>query len=540
MPSQGGRRWFNLALVLVPDIGKQRKRPRHGQQILRLNGVGQSDTEKGDFRTRLFAESDCPRQSCFDIALFAADKISQLSTCKMSKTLSSRLLKNVVANIFGNSTSIAIQLLTVPILLHSWGVPLYGTWLVLTAIPGYLAFTDLGFANVAGNEMTMLVARDNQSAARSVFQSAWVFISVVSIVVTILGCLAAWLLPFEGWFNLEAMGTQDVRMIASLLFVYVLLVLQYGLVFAAFRSTGDYAVGAMYYSSIRLFEACAVVAVAALGGRPLYAAIALVTVRSVMMLATVLKLVQARPWLWYGWEDAQRSIISKLAAPAVAFVAIPLATAMSLQGMVLVVGIILGPVAVVTFSALRTLSRVGLSFMGIVNNAVWPEITTAFGHGNILLVRRLHRISCQSVVWLMLPAVFALAVLGRLLVRFWTHGAVAFNGPLFYTLLGVVAVNSFWYTSSVVLLGASAHERMSLVVLAGSLGSVLLAWVLLQRVGLIGAGFALIVTDLLIAPYVLTQSLRLTGDTGRAFAKVLSHPPPMRSFFRLRTNRVGY
>ncbi len=36
----------------------------------------------------------------------------------------------------------AIQLVSVPVFLHFWGPKLYGEWLVLSAIPVYLGFTD--------------------------------------------------------------------------------------------------------------------------------------------------------------------------------------------------------------------------------------------------------------------------------------------------------------------------------------------------------------------------------------------------------------
>src|SRR4051812_29185953 len=101
----------------------------------------------------------------------------------MPLTLRQRLFRGIGANVFGNFASVLIQLVTVPALLHAWGSGLYGAWLVLAAIPGYLALSDLGFANVAGNEMTVLVARNQEDSARAVFQSAWIFITLASCLI---------------------------------------------------------------------------------------------------------------------------------------------------------------------------------------------------------------------------------------------------------------------------------------------------------------------------------------------------------------------
>jgi hypothetical protein len=56
------------------------------------------------------------------------------------------LLAGVTANAFGQAVAVCIQLMGVPILLHYWGMQLYGEWLILTAITTYLAIADLGFS----------------------------------------------------------------------------------------------------------------------------------------------------------------------------------------------------------------------------------------------------------------------------------------------------------------------------------------------------------------------------------------------------------
>lgn len=75
------------------------------------------------------------------------------------------------ANAFGQLVTIIVQLVGVPILLHAWGVQLYGEWLILFAIPAYLSMTDLGFTQCAANDMTARVARGDRAGALAVFQS---------------------------------------------------------------------------------------------------------------------------------------------------------------------------------------------------------------------------------------------------------------------------------------------------------------------------------------------------------------------------------
>ena len=70
-----------------------------------------------------------------------------------------RIRRGFAANIAGNGVTVLGQLLTVPVLLSAWGTATYGEWLVLAAIPTYVALSDLSFSRVAGNSMVMLEAQ---------------------------------------------------------------------------------------------------------------------------------------------------------------------------------------------------------------------------------------------------------------------------------------------------------------------------------------------------------------------------------------------
>ena len=84
-----------------------------------------------------------------------------------------RLLWSFLSSWGSRLSSTVMQLVGVPVFLHFWSVPLYGNWMVVSAIPSYLSFSSVGFGSVAGNEMTMLVAREDRAAALRVFQSCW-------------------------------------------------------------------------------------------------------------------------------------------------------------------------------------------------------------------------------------------------------------------------------------------------------------------------------------------------------------------------------
>src|SRR3984885_3900212 len=92
-----------------------------------------------------------------------------------------RILRGVGSTALGPLITIVVQVISVPVFLHSWGAKLYGEWLILSAIPTYLAFSDIGFGNVAANDMTMRVAAGDRDGALVTFQSTWLLISACSL-----------------------------------------------------------------------------------------------------------------------------------------------------------------------------------------------------------------------------------------------------------------------------------------------------------------------------------------------------------------------
>jgi O-antigen/teichoic acid export membrane protein len=207
--------------------------------------------------------------------------------------------------------------------------------------------------------------------------------------------------------------------------------------------------------------------------------------------------------------------------------AFPAGSALSLQGMVLVIGAVLGPLAVVTFSTMRTLTRFGFQIMESVKNSVWPELSAAYGVENWALARRLHRVACQASLWSSLISVTFLFFFGERVIALWTHGRVIADPAAFRWLLLVIAANSFWYTSSVVTVASNQHQRVAACYLLGTGVSLLLARILLPRFGLSGAAMALLAIDLMVGWYVLSQSLFTLKERARDFGASLFRLPEL-------------
>ena len=441
-----------------------------------------------------------------------------------------RILKGVYANAYGQVTTALIQLAGVPILLHFWGTQLYGEWLILFAVPAYLSMTDLGFSQSAANDMTQRVARGDLSGALRVFQSlgALVLMSAIAALVIVTGLLS--ILPVDNWLAFNTLTGNAVRWILWLLAAETLVKLTEGASHAEFRASGAYPFHVSIYYTTLLLQNASVWVLAALGFGPVAAAAGFFAVRAIVSPVVAVILVRRHPWLRFGLAYARLSELRRLIKPALANIGFPLAQALNVQGMVLAVGAVLGPVAVVTFSTLRTLTRLALQMVLSVSHAAEPELAAAYGAGDNALLRRLYVQVMRAGLWLAIGAAIALALCGDWVIALWTHGKVAMNSALFHWLLATAVAGALWYGGLIVLKGANLHVRAAYLYASAAGLAVGVAYAAMRMTGQVeSAGATLLLIDSAMAAYTIRAAARVCGESTWRVLSGAANPLPFLS-----------
>lgn len=434
-----------------------------------------------------------------------------------------RLLQSLSANGFGQLINLLIQIVSVPLFINYWSVSIYGEWMIISTIPAYLAMTDMGFSSVAGSQMSMEVAAGEKLAALRTYQSTWVLLCVACLFVLSFGGGAV-LLPIGDWLNLKSVTNQEVQIIVLLLSFAVIVNLQMGLLAAGFRCDGNYALGTWVANSTRLMEYGLCFLALYMGATPAAIAGVILITRCVGYLFTRWILRIKSPWISEGLSHADVVTVKSLTRPAFAFMAFPLGNALKNQGMLTIVGIALGPVSAVAFGTMRTLINSTHQAMGLIHNAVWPELSAAFGAGNRTLACKLHRIACKASFWLSLGTLLVLFNFGAWILEVWTLGAVAFDKPFFTLMLLTMLISSFWFTSSVVQVANNAHSKMAVLYLLATASATGIAYVLTPALGINGPALGLLVLEIAMALYVLPTSLGRVHDKVGPFFKYVFNP----------------
>ena len=444
----------------------------------------------------------------------------------MDSSTKRRLLLGFLTNWVGKISATIIQLIQVPIFLHFWSVPLYGEWMIVNSIPAYLSFSNAGFGSVAGNEMTMLVARDDREGALRVFQSCWWLIAIICTATIALFSGALYYLPAARLLKLSAMSEADAKWVIFYLGVSVLLGQLEQLLQSAYRCIGRYSYGTFMKNMFSLFAFVCILISVVLGGGVRQTALvyAIVNIAGTLLFCILVR--RDIPWIEYGWKNASFAEIRKLARPAIAFMGFPLGNALNLQGTLLAVGYALGPTEVVVFGTARTVSRVALQMVAMVNNTFEPELSIAYGARNYELTRTLLRRACQLALVVAFVIVIVMMTFGPWFLTHWTGGHVPPSRALLSILLVVVVFYALWSTSSTLMTSTNQHQRLATYYLIGTSLTCVLCYFLSRSYGLYGAAASLLVSELVMNLYVVPASLRISRDTLPAFLASMLHFPP--------------
>jgi len=428
-----------------------------------------------------------------------------------------RLILGFISNWVSKLANSVIQLVQVPVFLHFWNLVQYGEWMIINSVPSYLAFSNIGFGSVAGNEMTMLTSAGDRDGALRVFQSCWWLIACVSGGVAILLGPVLYFLPVAELLKVTEISPVDTKWIVFYLGLSVLLGQLEQLMGAAYTCVGRYPYGSFIRSVFSLVAFAAMIVTVILGHGPRTTALVYAVCNGV---CTVLFGLFARrdiPWLVYGWKYARFSEIRRLAAPALAFMGFPIGNALNLQGTLMAVQYALGPADVVVFGTARQVSRVALQMVQMVNFTFWPELSLAYGAKDEALLRTLHRRACQMALLIATLIIGCMMGFGPWFLSHWTGGHVPPSRPLLAILLLVVVFYSLWSTSSTLVAAINQHQKLAAWYIAGTSITIVFTYFLAKRYGLYGAAASLLISEGIMNLYVLPNSLRITKDSLSAF-----------------------
>ncbi|WP_454884451.1 hypothetical protein [Sphingomonas oryzagri] len=397
----------------------------------------------------------------------------------------------------------------VPVMANAWGLHTYGLWVMLSTAPYLLAMGDFGFAQAAGTKMTMAEARGEREEAIHIFQSAWAAILTSSAILLAAIAALALLLPASIFGADPSLPLWQARLSLFLLLLYGLTALQGTIFFAGFRCAGLFAVGAFWNALIILMECSATIVAVLLGANILIAAGTIFVGRAVGLIGQNILLRRKVPWLEIGLRRATWAETRRLFAPAGAVMLVPLAQAFSIQGTTLALGAAAGAAAVPTFTAARTLSRVGMQMCWLLNTPLMPEFSAAAARGDRRAQANMVLATLAVTLLLVVPYALLFAFFGQRVILIWTHGAIHSPAPLLLTMAGGILFGGFWFPISNLILAINRHVSYTLYYVLFAALSLPATYLAARAFGAAGAGLSTMLLDAAMVGIIALFSPRL-------------------------------
>jgi O-antigen/teichoic acid export membrane protein len=398
------------------------------------------------------------------------------------------------ANVFGQAVTIAIQLLSLPIFLHFWSISLYGEWLMLSAIPAYMSAMDVGILSVGMNRMTILAAGGDLRSAERVFHSLLAFALLAIGVVGTVVLAGLWLFSFgDTGSEIEHRLTLSMLLITSLMCVFC------GLFEAVFRASDAYAKGIIALNLGRLSEWMGSIVGLVLGRSLFHVGLGLLCGRMLANVMTWIYVTRRYPQYRWHTREASRSELTAMILPGLSYLSLPAANALSLQGMVLLVGTMFGTPTLAVFSAYRTLSRVGFQAVNMLGRVLWPEFSRRYGERAYGTMQTLYRYGTFATLMASLGVALILYFAAPVILSIWTHGKISYLPVLFNILLLITAFSGIWQVGLILLTAVNQLGTVSIIYVAVSALSLGAAYIAGRWSGIEGASLAMLITELVMA-----------------------------------------
>jgi O-antigen/teichoic acid export membrane protein len=410
-----------------------------------------------------------------------------------------RILHGIYANGFGQAVTLLIQIASVPILIRAWGVELYGEWIILSAVPSYLTLSDIGLTTIAGNLLALSADRRDDDGARAVYQSAWAMVTLISTALLVSIITAIWLTEPGRLLGLARITGRTLDVTLLLLFLHVAMSLQTGILQLPFRAIKENPRSVAAANAIRLVEWLAATLAVLAGGTVPDAAAAFLLARTLGNLALARLPARSGSTLRLGFAYARLEIMRKLLRPSLASLCFPLGLSLAMQGFVLLIGHMVGAGGVALFSVYRTFTRVPIQLATSINQAVWPELSYAFGANDLAKVKRLVVRMLQVGAALSALAIVFVFFTGERVIDWWVSKALEHSPALLLVLTLTALVHILWQPFWVAQIAINRHAHFAAWFLSISALSLLAGWLLLGDFDLNGAGYAVLLSECLLA-----------------------------------------
>lgn len=414
--------------------------------------------------------------------------------------MKARIARAIVSDTLSQIINLVSRVITIPLFISNYGAAIYGEWITIIALTGWLSFADFGGQLYFVNQMTIHSSQDDFKSLQRTYTTGLYTFIFSSVVLFAIFCFIAAMTPILSYFEISALGDQQAKLVLFIITLKLFLDLPGGMLYGLYRSIGKQATSLMWQnlSAIATLGTTLVILSAKL---PLVdlAVAEFASALFVYFLACIyIRSFIPKSFTLFSCRFFCRKELAFAASPSFHFLLIQLSSLLSVQGSVLLISHLLGSYQVAVYSTVKVIASLVSRCVGIFSHAVWPEITRLYSLNE--KVRLLRLIGYSNIVSFVIGSLYivALSVFGRQLFHLWISDKLQFNPQIIvqFSLISVlVSITSIFYN---LLMATNSHKISSLVTLIATVVGFLLQYPLGLYFSLTGIFYAQLVSLFLI------------------------------------------
>jgi O-antigen/teichoic acid export membrane protein len=396
-----------------------------------------------------------------------------------------RLIHGTGAGTVAYGLGIVSNLLLLPLYLRFWSVARYGEWMALYSAVNYLANLDFGVTFAAVNAATIAYASNDWQTFKRVQGTAWTASLVIAAVggVIVAALSLSHFFRLNHWLGLTVLGQREARLVFCGLAFSLLADIPGRQLIAVYIAIGEFAKYQWAWNGFSLLLCIATAAALTLGAGPESLAMVMVATTLFTIVTAFWMLQRKDPRLIPRIRDSDWLTARRLAAPTGQIGLSMIASALTVQGPVVLLSRMLGGPAVALFTTTRTVTNLVRGTVILVRAPLRPELAAASAQSNRNVLHRLFRlaVSIDTIAAISLSAVLWSG--GEWFLRYWSHGRIHPDSMLLHLLLIVVVLEGFLQVLASPGWATNRIQALSGALLVTAVTSLVLAVLLIRRFG---------------------------------------------------------
>ena len=404
---------------------------------------------------------------------------------KTNKTMESKRIFKAIKSMFvSNGLTILLQLLMVPLLIYSWGVDLYGEWLILYTIPGYIILSDFGIITTANNKIDALCAKNKFLSANKVYYNSNILLFLIMILIVFIMIIVGFFLSEKIFRIFNILTEHEIILSVIILMADAFVSLFHNHNSALYRTLKKFEITINWQAVGRVVPLLVLIFLAAYTKELFIPILFMFLSRIFIFFVMVFNLKKKVFWIKNTLFKYDKKEVHGLSITAMNYMLIPIANMIYLQGSIIAIASLFSPIIVASYSTLRTFTRLMPQFVGIIGRSRWSEISYNNAQKNYKKIYEMKRKVVAQTIFFSLAISIIYILFGEFFYKIWVGFGVGFDKFLFLSLVVNSLMITWYYSIEVFILAINKMKTYSIIFFISSVLQILLGILFVKHMGI--------------------------------------------------------